>query len=70
MSKPTLSAFEKISFEEAANVIYYQFGSKPPGMFKELMEELICHPEEPHKCLCRKWYEDYKQMLTDNKKEA
>jgi hypothetical protein len=63
-----MTAFEKLTFEDATRVIYYQFGNKPAAMFRDAMEDLIASADEPSRCICRKWYDEYKHYLVDNKK--
>jgi hypothetical protein len=62
----SLSAYVKLSFEEATRIIYYHYGDRT-GFFKELMEDLM-NTSDPCNIIAPKWYEDYKQFLEDNKK--
>lgn len=62
-----MHAYEKITFEEAVKIIYYQYGTKSPAIFKTVMEDLITRCSEPYKSISPSWYEDYQQFLEDNK---
>lgn len=68
MDRATLSAYVKLTFEEATRIIYYHYGERP-GFFKELMEDLMTNAAEPCNVIAPKWYDDYKQHLADNKSD-
>lgn len=61
-----LSQFEKLSFEDATRIIFFQFNDRKE-LFVEFMWDLIC-AEIPIDVVPRKWYEDYRLHLLDNKK--
>lgn len=63
---PKLAVYEKISFEEAARILYYHYGDRP-GLFKEMMEDLMNNSQAPFESITPRWYDDYKQFLADNK---
>jgi hypothetical protein len=66
MTRPTISKYEQLSFQEVTQIIYYHYSDRA-GMFKELMEDLLTNSEEPYKSISPRQYEEYKQYLTDNK---
>jgi hypothetical protein len=62
-----MTAYEKISFEEATRIVYYHYGERP-GLFKELMEDLMNNAEAPFRSITPRGYDEYKQYLSENKK--
>ena len=66
MSK--LSTYEKLTFEEAARIIYWQF-SRNKQTFFSMMEELMDHYEDWHTLIAPAWYEQYREHLKQNLKE-
>lgn len=63
-----LPAYHKISFEDATRIIYFNF-SRNSSMFKELMEDLMTNSLEPANCIAPRWYDAYKNHLSENKKD-
>lgn len=66
MSTAKISAYQKMSFEEATRVLYYHFSTRA-HLFQEMMEDLMSNSEEPYKSITPRWYDEYKQFLEDNK---
>jgi hypothetical protein len=60
-----LSLYEKLSFEDATRIIFFNFHERR-DLFTEFMWDLLC-AEAPIDVIPRKWYDDYRQHLTDNK---
>lgn len=66
MSTASLPAYQEISFEDAARIIYYHYSDRP-ALFKEFMEDLMTNSDEAYKSISPRQYDEYKQFLTDNK---
>ncbi|MFL5811349.1 MAG: hypothetical protein ACJ749_17635 [Flavisolibacter sp.] len=66
MSRPSLSPYEKLTFEEAIRILYYHWGEKA-GLFKEFIEDLMGNADSPYRSITPRWYDEYKQYLADNK---
>jgi hypothetical protein len=64
--KISMSPIEKISFEEAARVIYFMF-CREPKIYMKMMEELLDHSEESFKVVAPIWYDQYRNYLKENK---
>jgi hypothetical protein len=67
MNKPSLSTYEKLTFEEVTRIIYYHYCDRP-GQFKELMEDLMTNSDQPSKSIAPRWYTEYRDYLNENKK--
>lgn len=61
-----LSSFDKLTFEDATKVLFYNFNDKKE-LFTEFIWDLI-NAETPNSVVTRKWYEDYKAFIQENKK--
>jgi hypothetical protein len=64
--KGPLSPYDKISFEEAAGILYYHFHDRPT-LFTEFMSELLSS-DSPHMAITPKQHWEYREHLIENKK--
>jgi AcrR family transcriptional regulator len=62
-----LSPYEKISFEEAARILYYHFSDRPE-LFKEFMEQLFATADQPYWAVTPKQHAEFREELNENKK--
>jgi hypothetical protein len=63
----TISTYEKITFEEAARILYFSYSGNP-GIYKTMMEDLLLYGNPPYKAITPSSYESYKNHLIENKK--
>lgn len=63
------TAYDKLSFEDAVRVLYYQFSEKPARL-EEHLAELINRSERPNEAITRVWYDEYRQHHMENQKEG
>jgi hypothetical protein len=63
----TISPYEKITFEEAARILYFSY-STAPAIYRSVMEDLLSYGHPPYKAVTPASYESYKSHLEENKK--
>jgi hypothetical protein len=66
MKAATLSAYDKLTFREATDILYWTFDSR--SMFLSLLEDMMSSADEPYQSIAPKWYNDYRDHLIENKK--
>lgn len=63
-----LNKYENLTFEEATHIIYFNF-SNDVRAFKSTMEDLMVGEHAPHKCIAPKWYDNYRDTISENKND-
>jgi hypothetical protein len=63
-----LNSFDRLTFEEAARIIYYHTQGQP-SMFTRLMEDLMTSAEAPSQSIAPKWHTEYRDYLKENKSQ-
>jgi hypothetical protein len=62
-----ISAYDKLTFQEAAAIIYYVFCNSKV-IYMAMMEDLIVSKDSFYRHIAPAWYDSFKQNLQDNKK--
>jgi hypothetical protein len=64
----SISTFERITFEEATRIFYFNF-SDNPKVFMQMIEELLNRSTDPWRSVARGWYDNYRDFIADNAKD-
>ncbi|MDB5252290.1 MAG: hypothetical protein JWP27_1459 [Flaviaesturariibacter sp.] len=67
MNKPTLSTYEQLTFEEASRIMFYCLAFNRQ-LYTLMMEDLIASGQPAYKSVTPRWYESYRDMITENNK--
>lgn len=60
-----ITAYDKLSFEDAVRILYYQFSEKPARL-EEHLASLINRSERPTDAITRVWYDEYREFHKEN----